>query len=694
MGKMSHLALLFVLFLSVLTPASGQSGEEMPKFQMLLGPVVGMTYVVDAQGTLDAKLQEMYPNPDRSYTPFFTQFGVNLEQRLRLGTTRSYFAFQEVFAVGGMDQGIFLPSVSFFLGFRSHRGLQFGLGPNLVVRWAQSEPELATSVTYAVGWSFPFYGAFVPVSLAFSATSEDGNPRIGLISGFNFEVMRKTGLEVGTVFVETDPPGAEVLLDGVHQGVSPVRIPDVPLGVVQIEGRKEAFYGMKKAHVGRGLTKLVLVLAEQYGILHIKSSERAVEVFLDGKKLGRLGSGLFERTPVGRHELELKAWGLYWAGEAEIRRREITQVEASPRAFGSVAYSLPEGVRADIQGEAFQRTVEGRGTLEPLWVGAFTVQTASDLYEPYAAELFVERGKQIALSPALIPTAEYEYQQLSQRLEAFEEELSGADVGRLEALRDEIRSARHEHPQLLSRSGSLLSRARERAEEAARQSGSVFVETDPPGAEVFLNGVKQGVSPVLIPSIPLGVARIESRKGSFYGMEELQVVRGVAKLSLALVEQYGALLIQSSNYAVEVFLDGEKLGRLGSGGSALFERTPAGLHKLELKGWGLYWAGEAAIQPEQITRVEASPRAFGSIAYSLPEGVRVAIRGESFQQTVQGEGILTPVWEGSYTARLESETHEPYSAEVVVERGKEVTLSPELIPAAEYEYQQLSRRLD
>ena len=251
MGKMSHLASLFVLFLSVLMPACGQSGEEMPKFQMLLGPVVGMTYVVDAQGTLDAKLQEMYPNPDRSYTPFFTQFGVNLEQRLRLGTTRSYFAFQEVFAVGGMDQGIFLPSVSFFLGFRSHRGLQFGLGPNLVVRWAQSEPELATSVTYAVGWSFPFYGAFVPVSLAFSATSEDGNPRIGLISGFNFEVMRKTGLEVGTVFVETDPPGAEVLLDGVLQGVSPVRIPDVPLGVVQIEGRKGAFYGLKKARITR-----------------------------------------------------------------------------------------------------------------------------------------------------------------------------------------------------------------------------------------------------------------------------------------------------------------------------------------------------------------------------------------------------------------------------------------------------------
>jgi hypothetical protein len=707
MGKMSRLFLFMIMFLSVLTPVCSQSGEELPRFQMLYGPVVGITYVVDVQGDLNERLQEMFPNPERVYRPFFTQFGVNLEQRLRLGSTQSHFAFQEVFVVGGMDQGIFLPSFSFLLGFRSHRGLQFGLGPNLVVRWTQTELELAASVIYAVGWNFSLLGAYVPVSLAVIPTPEDGKPRISIISGFNFEMKRKKkqaeeiARESGAVFVETDPPGAEVFLNGAVQGISPVLIPNVPMGVARIESRKGALYGMKEVRVARGVSKLSLTLAEQKGTLHIKSSNSAVEVFLDGKSLGRLGSGLFERTPVGQHQLELKGWGLYWAGEVAIRLGEIAQIEASPRTFGSITFLLPAGVSAEISGQSFHQTVEGSGLfwtrLEPVWEGTYTVQTVSEIYEPYSTEVLIERGKEVTISPTLFPTAEYEYRQLNQRFEDMEEKLSGAsiidyaEIDRLAALHGEIQSARHEHPELLSRSELLLSKAKKQAEEMARESGTVFVETDPPGADVFVNGVNQGISPVLISNVPLGIARIESRKGALYGMEEVRVARGVSKLSLTLAEQYGTLYVKSSNYAVEVFLDEKKLGRLGSG---LFERIPVGQHQLELKGWGLYWAGEVTIPLGEIAQVEASPRAFGTISYSLPTGVSAEISGQSFHQTVEGAGTLAPVWEGAYTVQTASEIYEPYSAEVSIERGKEVTISPTLFPTAEYEYRQLSQRLE
>ncbi|MCE9680705.1 hypothetical protein LZP69_16425, partial [Shewanella sp. AS1] len=92
------------------------------------GPLVGLTWMAAHSQELDTKLQSVFENRDRSYTPFMTQFGVALEQRLPLGQTASHFAFQEVLAVTGVDQGVALPSLSVLLGFRSHAGLQLGLG--------------------------------------------------------------------------------------------------------------------------------------------------------------------------------------------------------------------------------------------------------------------------------------------------------------------------------------------------------------------------------------------------------------------------------------------------------------------------------------------------------------------------------------------------------------------------------------
>jgi hypothetical protein len=117
-----------------------------------------------------------------------TQFGVNLEQRLRLGSAASHFAFQEVLVVTGIDQGVFLPSGSLLLGFRSHRGLEFGLGPNLVATYDRdaAEIELAVSVVYAVGWTIPVYNVFIPIDLAVIPTASDGFPRLSLVSGFPF----------------------------------------------------------------------------------------------------------------------------------------------------------------------------------------------------------------------------------------------------------------------------------------------------------------------------------------------------------------------------------------------------------------------------------------------------------------------------------------------------------------------------
>ena len=91
---------------------------------------------------------------------------------------------------------------------------------------------------------------------------------------------------------------------------------------------------------------------------------------------------------------------------------------------------------------------------------------------------------------------------------------------------------------------------REAEEEMVEGFGEIFVQTNPPEAEVYVNGVNKGVSPLLITKVPLGFARIECRKGNLYGMEEVRITRSASTLSLELSEQYGSLYIRSSTSAV------------------------------------------------------------------------------------------------------------------------------------------------
>jgi hypothetical protein len=134
----------------------------------------------------------MFPNSERSYIPFMTQFGITLEQRLQLGSTDSHFAFQEVVVASGIDQGVFLPSASFLIGFRSGAGLEIGLGPVTSFSWSEDKSTVSAtvSVVYALGWTIPLYNAYIPINLAVVPTPEDGFARVSIASGFNFRIGR------------------------------------------------------------------------------------------------------------------------------------------------------------------------------------------------------------------------------------------------------------------------------------------------------------------------------------------------------------------------------------------------------------------------------------------------------------------------------------------------------------------------
>lgn len=113
--------------------------------------------------------------------PIITQFGWQLEHRFFTVPGGPTGLTEFALFLGGMEQGLVLPSLTWLIGMRSPTGSEFGLGPNLSLSGA--------AYTLAFG-STTQYGALnVPTNLAF-VFSKDGI-RISVLVGFNARINLK-----------------------------------------------------------------------------------------------------------------------------------------------------------------------------------------------------------------------------------------------------------------------------------------------------------------------------------------------------------------------------------------------------------------------------------------------------------------------------------------------------------------------
>ena len=132
------------------------------------GPRLGFT-------VLSARVIDKARENSVNVSPVISQFGWQFETRLfRLANGVSGLV-EFVPLVGGLEQGLFLPSVSGLLGVRGPKGFEFGVGPNLTL--------LGPSLVLAVGTSIQSNGINFPINVAVAPSSEGA--RISLLLGFN-----------------------------------------------------------------------------------------------------------------------------------------------------------------------------------------------------------------------------------------------------------------------------------------------------------------------------------------------------------------------------------------------------------------------------------------------------------------------------------------------------------------------------
>jgi hypothetical protein len=166
-----YFILTFILFIPKLFGQEIQSDTVFHPAESeminLTGPRLGFTVITVKSAD---KLKD-----DFNASPFITQFGWQWETRFFTTEDGLTGVTEFVPLIGGLEQGLFLPSLNLLVGLRAKSGFEFGAGPNVALTGA--------AYVIAVGSTSRHGSVNFPVNV--SAVLSQKGVRISLIFGFN-----------------------------------------------------------------------------------------------------------------------------------------------------------------------------------------------------------------------------------------------------------------------------------------------------------------------------------------------------------------------------------------------------------------------------------------------------------------------------------------------------------------------------
>jgi hypothetical protein len=158
------------LTLTCCMPAFSQTPTaSLAKAASLSGPRMGVTFLSDG---IVGKLKD---DASLNISPVVTQFGWQFEKQFYSTENGPTAVTEWVVLVGGLEQGVVLPSVSWLVGMRTMKGAEFGIGPNLT--------PVGAALAIAAGMTFRAGALNIPVNVA--VVPSKAGVRVSLLAGFN-----------------------------------------------------------------------------------------------------------------------------------------------------------------------------------------------------------------------------------------------------------------------------------------------------------------------------------------------------------------------------------------------------------------------------------------------------------------------------------------------------------------------------
>ncbi len=169
--RLASVAITFATFVVISLASAPAFAQDLPPVAdtaNLSGPRFGLTML--SPGIVD-KLQGRRIFVRSS----ITQFGWQWEKQFYTRGSGVTMVTEWVGLIGGLDQSVVLPSLSWLVGVRNRGGAEFGIGPNIT--------PAGVALVFAAGMTFRS-GAFnVPINIAV-VPSKSGS-RVSLMTGFS-----------------------------------------------------------------------------------------------------------------------------------------------------------------------------------------------------------------------------------------------------------------------------------------------------------------------------------------------------------------------------------------------------------------------------------------------------------------------------------------------------------------------------
>jgi hypothetical protein len=150
-------------------PASSQTVPPPAHEANLAGPRFGITAL--SPGIVD----KLKSDEGWDLAPVVTQFGWQFEKQFYGKSGGPTFVTEAVALVGGLEQGVVIPSLSWLVGVRAFDGTEVGVGPNIT--------PAGVALALAAGKTFRAGVLNVPVNIA--VVPSRLGMRVSLLTGFS-----------------------------------------------------------------------------------------------------------------------------------------------------------------------------------------------------------------------------------------------------------------------------------------------------------------------------------------------------------------------------------------------------------------------------------------------------------------------------------------------------------------------------
>ncbi len=198
--------------------------------------------------------------------------------------------------------------------------------------------------------------------------------------------------------------------------------------------------------------------------------------------------------------------------------------------------------------------------------------------------------------------------------------------------------------------------------------GLALIRTTPPGAEVFIDEVFQGTSPLVLPQLPLGSHRVRlTREGYIEKEVELDVEdRTPVGIDVALTSDSARLTVRSQPEGADVLINGSARGQT----PLTLERLASGESRIQVELPGYYAYEERTVLragQDVVVNATLRPKPGRVQVVSTPPGARILVNDRFRGETPAGLHLS----KGEYELRVETPGYAPESRTITIDSTDE-----------------------